>query len=244
MHEVHTETESELPVAGITIGSLIALVILLVAAVVLIIRFKQNRCTRKRIESARKNHDISLCNLYKDGSGTKEHISRGNTKFRDLLADIVILHLENDTQEVESFKSHLEKLSKEMEYSDIIIKLFEEVFSTEQFSRDVEIQTMLKVCLYVFVYISKDSDTHNLKRFGLNERSINNALEKQETNKYIKIVSNCGHWDLPNGQLLSVKRDSVFLDYFLYNKQPPDDIMNDNYRRNFKDILQTCIASS
>ncbi|CAC5417608.1 CDC40 [Mytilus coruscus] len=66
--------------------------------------------------------------------------------------DIVILHVANgdQRQEVESFKCLLEQLSEEMGYSDIIIKLFEDVFSHEQMSSGVDIQTVLAKCHYLY----------------------------------------------------------------------------------------------
>ncbi|CAC5417590.1 unnamed protein product [Mytilus coruscus] len=227
------QTKSELPVAEIIIGSLIASIIILVAAVVLILKFKRNKSRRKRmVESSRKDQD---------GHGTDEQKLHGNTK--DFFADIVIIYIDYETEGVKSFKFHLERLSKQMGYSDIIIKLFNEVFPTDPFSSYVEMETVLRNCNYAFVYISKNFNEYKKRRFGQNPCLIQNVLEKQKTNKNIKIVSNCGYWDLPCSESLTVTQDSVFLDYFHYKDRPPDDFMNNKYKETLKNLLQ-CIDNT
>ncbi|CAC5417602.1 CDC40 [Mytilus coruscus] len=126
-----------------------------------------------------------------EGKEEREELVNWPTIVTDYVADIVIIHTEekHQMQGVESYKCHLEQLSEEMGSSHIIIKLFEDVFSYEQMSSGVEIQTVLAKCHYVFVYISKKFFVSKLKRFGINECWIKDALEKQEAKKRIKILS-------------------------------------------------------
>ncbi|VDI83113.1 Hypothetical predicted protein [Mytilus galloprovincialis] len=116
-------------------------------------------------------------------------------------ADIVILHTkdENQKQEVADFKSLLEGIS----YCGIRYHLFEELFPTEQYNSGIEIQTVLRKCNFIFVYISKDYVSSKLKRFGLKESSINDALEATETKTKIKKLSNCELWNMPADKQLS-----------------------------------------
>lgn len=154
------------------------------------------------------------------------------------------MHTALDPQGVESFMSHLKTLSKEMGYTDISIKLFEEVFQLEQFSSVGEIETVLQNCNYVFVYISKNFYTDTLTPRGPNECLIQYALGIQETNTNIKIICNCGHLDLPTNEVLCVEPDSVFLDFFKYKGHSADDIMNVEYKRKFKNLLRECTEIS
>lgn len=52
--------------------------------------------------------------------------------------------------------------------------------------------------------------TSEIRRFGINKCSIIDAFEKQETNKRIKIVSNCAFYKLPDERYLSVEPEDVF----------------------------------
>lgn len=115
-------------------------------------------------------------------------------------------------QGVKSYKCHLEQLSAKMGYSNISIKLFEGVFTHKDTSSYVEIQTVLAKCRYVFVYISPNFMASKLKRFGMKECWIRDALTTPETYR-IKIVSNCASWDFPDDPDLSIKPDTVDLDY-------------------------------
>ncbi|CAC5417603.1 CDC40 [Mytilus coruscus] len=136
------------------------------------------------------NEPVAILQCYISFSLLVLILSNCEIKF-NYVADIVIIHTEekHQMQGVESYKCHLEQLSEEMGSSHIIIKLFEDVFSYEQMSSGVEIQTVLAKCHYVFVYISKKFFVSKLKRFGINECWIKDALEKQEAKKRIKILS-------------------------------------------------------
>lgn len=138
-------------------------------------------------------------------------------------------------QEVESFKCHLEQLSDELGFRNIIIKLFEEVFTHEEMSSGVEIQTVLAKCRYVFVYVSKNFMAWKLKRFGIKKCWIRNVLTTPETPTRIKIVSDCEPGQLPDEPYLSIKLDTVFLDYFKYKRKCQDDI--EKYKQAFEDLI-------
>ncbi|CAC5378268.1 unnamed protein product [Mytilus coruscus] len=154
-------------------------------------------------------------------------------------ADIVILHTEEENQrtEVESFKCSLEMLSIKMGYRNINIKLFEDIFHRKEYGSDVEIETVLKKCNFVFVYIPKIFVTSKLRRLGLKELSIKNALEEPNIKTHIKIVCNCEYWELPDDRYLSLKQEDVDLDYFHNVKENPDIVME--YEKAYKDCLET-----
>lgn len=137
-------------------------------------------------------------------------------------------------QEVESFKCHLEHLSYKLDFPNISIKLFEEVFTHEEMSSGVEIQTVLAKCRYVFVYVSKNFMACKLKRLGMKECWIRDVLTP-ETPTRIKIVSDCEPGQLPDEPYLSIKLDTVFLDYFKYNRKCQDDI--EKYEQAFEDLI-------
>lgn len=132
--------------------------------------------------------------LYK----TKWYYANFNIFF---FSDIVILHTkdENQKQEVADFKSQLERISS----SGIRYHLFEKLFPTEQYNSGIEIQTVLRKCNFIFVYISKDYVSSKLKKFGLKESSINDALEATETKTKIKKLCNCEEWLMPADKHLS-----------------------------------------
>lgn len=159
----------------------------------------------------------------------------------DLFVNVVIIHIDDETKGVESFKQLLKRLSAEMKHSDVIIRLFKEVFPKDPFGSVVEIETVLKKCNYVLVFISKNFNEIKKRRFGLNACLIQNLLEKQKNNENIKIVSNCGNWDLPHDGPLTVTPESVFLDYFHY--KVPDDIVNNKFKETFKNLLK-CIDNA
>lgn len=159
----------------------------------------------------------------------------------DCEIDIVIIHTEDEhhMHGVESFKNHLKHLSNYMGSSNIIIKLFEDVFPPERMSSCVEIQAVFEKCRYVFVYISRNFKASKLNRFGMKECWIRDALEILGTNSRIRIVSNCASSELPNDQHLSVEPDTVFLDYFNYDQKCQDKSIDiTNYKRKFSVFLR------
>ncbi|XP_052063983.1 uncharacterized protein LOC127704129 isoform X2 [Mytilus californianus] len=153
-------------------------------------------------------------------------------------ADIVILHIEENNQrtEVESFKFQLASLSKEMGYSGINIKLFEDVFNRKEHDSDIETETVLKKINFVFVYISNKFYTSKLRRRGLKESFVKDALKEPKTKTHFKIVSNCDYWELPAGSYLTLKKEDIDLDYFYYVKRNPDIVME--YEKTYKDCLE------
>ncbi|XP_071164571.1 uncharacterized protein [Mytilus edulis] len=151
-------------------------------------------------------------------------------------ADIIILHIEEENKKnaVESFKFHLELLSKEMGYSGIHIKMFEDIFHKKEDDSDFEIETVLKKCNYVFAYISDNFYTSKLRRLGLKELCIKDALNEEETKEHIKIVRNCKY--LPNDRHLSLQQKDVDLDFFEYNKKNPGVVKE--YGKTYKVCLE------
>lgn len=152
------------------------------------------------------------------------------------LTDIIILHIEEENKKnaVESFKFHLELLSKEMGYSGIHIKMFEDIFHKKEDDSDFEIETVLKKCNYVFAYISDNFYTSKLRQLGLKELCIKDALNEKETKEHIKIVRNCKY--LPNYRQLSLQQEDVDLDFFEYLEKNPGVVTE--YENTYKDCLK------
>ncbi|XP_076095451.1 uncharacterized protein LOC143066398 [Mytilus galloprovincialis] len=150
--------------------------------------------------------------------------------------DIVILHIEEEKNktEVESFKFHLESLSKKMGYSGINIKMFDDIFHKKEDDSDFEIETVLKKCNYVFAYISDNFYTSKLRRLGLKEWCIKDALNDPETKKHITIVRNCKY--LPRDWHLSLQQEDVDLDFFEYDEKNPGVVMK--YHKFYEDCLK------
>lgn len=124
-----------------------------------------------------------------------------------------------------------------MGYKNINIKMFEDVFHRKEDDSDIDIETVLKQCIFVFVYVPNIFLTSKLRRLGLKESFIKDALQEPETKKHIKIVGNCDYWELPTGRYLKLKKEDVDLDYFYYVKEIPDIVIN--YEKNYKDCLIT-----
>lgn len=124
-----------------------------------------------------------------------------------------------------------------MRYKNINIKMFEDVFQRKEDDNDIEIETVLTKCKYVFVYISDNFYTSKLRRLGLKECCIKDALEGRETKTHFKIVCYCGHWKLPDDRHLTIKPENVDLDYFLYVEENPDIVLK--YKKTYKDCLDT-----
>lgn len=141
---------------------------------------------------------------------------------------------QDQKQEVESFKADLENLLIEKGKDGISIKLLEEMLSKEQCKGDVEFQTVLKKCKFVFVYISRNFLTCKLKRLGLKELSLKDALGSPELRAKIKIVSKCESWQLPNDGRLKIEQRDVDFDYLKFVGGSPD------YKTDFQKKLKKC----
>lgn len=139
-------------------------------------------------------------------------------------------------QEVESFKADLEHLLIEIEKDGIRIKLLEDILSPEQRNSDVGFQTILTKCNFVFVFISRNFLTSKLKRLGLKELSLKDALGSPELRAQIIIASKCESWQLPNDGHLKIEPHDVNLDYLKFVGGSPD------YKKVFKDKLKQCLT--
>lgn len=156
-----------------------------------------------------------------------------------LLTDIIIIHIlkENQRQEVKNFKSHLEKLSTENPRpDDISIKLLEDMFPPpEDGSTDLQIQTVLEKCNFIFVYISENFIPLYIEYLGMKESSIPDALKLPKTKSRIKIVRNCDTFDLPNFSSFTITKDDVDFHYFKFDEMSSDD--KDKLNEKFKKFL-------
>lgn len=154
-------------------------------------------------------------------------------------ADIIIIHTEKEGTlwKVKSFRSHLKKISSEMQYTNIRIELFEKVFTQKQVGSEINFQTVLDTCFYVFFYISSTFVPSKLKKIGLQELLLNDSrfLETPNSHPQIRIVRDCEIAQMPEDTFLKIPLAAVSFRYFDLNKMSLNDF--EDYKNTLTEVL-------